>query len=266
MKAKRSCIILVLVLSACVLAGGRQSVTVSEWITPNPPSSSDLSGRVYVIEFWATWCGPCITSIPHINQLYRTYREYGVEFISLAEQSVPDTVRKMVRKHRISYHVGVDLDTITSFRIDGYPTAVVIDHKGTAFWQGHPMDPDFEKAIREAVSKAPPPILCGLDLGPFTHFRAHLWGGSGFIEAYRHISNQMGSGRDEHSLKARSIIDAIDNGIARKIGDANEMRHKDPIGAYRVYADVIQRYGGISAADPALSPYLELKKRFLPGG
>ena len=50
------------------------------------PVTSFVEGKVYVVEFWATWCGPCIYSIPHLSQLQRQYADQGVTLISISDE------------------------------------------------------------------------------------------------------------------------------------------------------------------------------------
>jgi len=53
----------------------------------NEVSSEELDGKIVVVDFWATWCGPCLTEIPHYNSLYEDYADQGVEMIGITFQS-----------------------------------------------------------------------------------------------------------------------------------------------------------------------------------
>ena len=134
-------------------------IAIREWITSNPPDVKNLQNRVYVIEFWATWCAPCRESVPHLIKLTDKYRENGVLFISLSADKSADTVRKFVRKKGINYNVAIDNGSADGFAITGYPTAFVVNHEGKVVWQGMPQENKFEQAINKAVKDAQPPLV-----------------------------------------------------------------------------------------------------------
>src|SRR5215212_9795667 len=70
---------------------------------------SDLRGRVYVVNLWATWCGPCRMEIPGLNKVYEDYRARGVEFVGLTAEDpeeASEKVREFVGELRMSYRVG----------------------------------------------------------------------------------------------------------------------------------------------------------------
>lgn len=69
----------------------------------------DFRGRVYVVNLWATWCGPCRLEIPGLNKVYEDYRARGVEFVGLTTEDPEensDKVREFVGEFRMSYRVG----------------------------------------------------------------------------------------------------------------------------------------------------------------
>ena len=77
---------------------------------------SDFRGRVYVVNLWATWCGPCRLEIPGFNRIYEDYRARGVEFVGLtAEDPEEDSeqVSQFVDEFRMTYRVGwIDKETV----------------------------------------------------------------------------------------------------------------------------------------------------------
>ena len=95
--------------------------------------SSDLKGRVTVIDFWGTWCRPCLSEIPGYNEFYRDYKARGVLFIAPAlDSGTEDEVRAAVRKLGIEYPVAVpsmeELDALGE--IQAVPTTWVINKRG----------------------------------------------------------------------------------------------------------------------------------------
>src|SRR5215210_7800690 len=70
---------------------------------------SDFRGRVYVVNLWATWCGPCRMEIPGLNKVYEDYRARGVEFVGLTAEDpdeASEKVREFVGELRMTYRVG----------------------------------------------------------------------------------------------------------------------------------------------------------------
>jgi len=105
---------------------------------------------LHVLEFWATWCPPCRTSIPHLSSLQKKYKE-TVKFVGITneeEKAALPFVQQM--GDNMDYTVAIDTeDTVFGdFNVTGIPAAFLIGKNGEIFWQGHPMDPSFEKAIQ----------------------------------------------------------------------------------------------------------------------
>jgi len=106
-------------------------------------------GQVYVLDFWATWCGPCKASIPHVNEMAQKYKEQGVHVIGVAIWPRPNMVPTgefVTQKGKdMDYLIAEDIEgaTAKSFmepaQCFGIPTMMVIDRKGEIAWIGHPM-------------------------------------------------------------------------------------------------------------------------------
>src|SRR5437870_11023930 len=90
--------------------------------------SSDLQNSVVVLDFWATWCVPCVGEIPAFNQLQEKYSRQGVKVIGLAVQSGwARDIKRFAAKYKMRYTilVGTD-DTVGDFDVIGFPTTYVI--------------------------------------------------------------------------------------------------------------------------------------------
>lgn len=124
------------------------ALAVTQWIKGAAVNLADGKGtNVYVVEFWATWCGPCRRTIPHLSEMQRAYKDNGVVIIGVSDEDA-DVVTPFVEKMgtNMDYVVALDRDNETSraymraFGVNGIPHAFVIDKTGAIVWQGHPLD------------------------------------------------------------------------------------------------------------------------------
>ncbi len=90
--------------------------------------SEELKDKIVVLDFWATWCAPCIGEVPGFNKLQEKYASHGVQIIGLAVQSGwASDIKRFARKHSMRYTilVGTD-DTVSDFDVIAFPTTYVI--------------------------------------------------------------------------------------------------------------------------------------------
>ncbi len=118
-------------------------------------SMKDFANKVVVVDFWATWCGPCREEIPHLNKLYSEYRNKGFVIVGISmDTDGPDLVRQFVSDFKMEYPVVIGNDNVTEEfgGIIGLPTKFVIDRKGNIVYKyvGYQVE-ELERTIRKLV-------------------------------------------------------------------------------------------------------------------
>ena len=110
--------------------------------------------KVYLIEFWATWCGPCVQVIPHLNELAKRHEKDGLVVIGQNLGEDEATVKAFVRRmgSKMKYRVAVDDEGGTMSKTwlkaagqNGIPCAFVVNKQGRIAYIGHPMSLDEEQ-------------------------------------------------------------------------------------------------------------------------
>jgi len=106
---------------------------------PELKSIAELKGEVVVLEFWGSWCGPCVDNIPHFNELADKMQGKPVRFISVTDEK-QETVENFLKSHPVKGWIGLDADksTFQAFKVRGRPDTVVIDAKGVVVWRTYP--------------------------------------------------------------------------------------------------------------------------------
>jgi thiol-disulfide isomerase/thioredoxin len=132
-------------------------LTLGKWVKGDPVEEFE-NGQVYVVEFWATWCGPCRVSMPHISQLQTEYGD-KVRFIGVSDETesevssflegVQDQESGKTWNEVVTYGIALDNEdknTSKSYmqaaKQGGIPTAFIIGKEGHIEWIGHPMSMD----------------------------------------------------------------------------------------------------------------------------
>ncbi len=133
--------------------GAAPAITAAAWFNAGEAfDPGQLRGQVVVLEFWATWCAPCLQSIPHLNELNAHYASDNVVVIGLTDEQA-STVEPFIRTRGIRYIVGTGSRVDRDYGVQYLPTAFVIDRTGIIVWSGHPHD-GLEQAVAEAVSQS----------------------------------------------------------------------------------------------------------------
>jgi peroxiredoxin len=104
---------------------------------PHTPKLSSLTGNVVVIEFWATWCGPCNASLPKLNAWHDKYAKQGLRVVGISTEDTA-TLSKFAGDKKIKYTIAADADkkVTEAYHVPSIPTIVVIDKKGVVRYAG----------------------------------------------------------------------------------------------------------------------------------
>jgi thiol-disulfide isomerase/thioredoxin len=119
-------------------------------------SSSNFEDKVLLINFWATWCGPCKEEIPALIKLHKEYKEKGFQVISIAVSSNPKDLKDFAEKMSINYPILLgDAKVVRAFgNISVVPTTFIVDKKGNVqkMLLGAKPYKEFENLIRPFLS------------------------------------------------------------------------------------------------------------------
>ena len=119
-------------------------------------SLEDYKGKVVLLDFWATWCGPCREEIPWFVQLQEKYSGQGFSVIGVAVQDSPDSVNKFYKDFHLNYPVAMGDQTVSSLYggILGLPTSFVIGRDGMIYAEhtGTTSSEVFEKEIQQLLA------------------------------------------------------------------------------------------------------------------
>ena len=135
------------------------ALDIAHWIKGGPEEGSEFKfqdDNVYVVEFWATWCGPCRASMPHITELQEKLKDYKVTIIGVSDEPLQTVSKFMVVKDpegkmwwdKTGYTLATDPDRsvyndyMKAAAQNGIPTSFVVGKDGHVEWIGHPMNLD----------------------------------------------------------------------------------------------------------------------------
>jgi len=116
----------------------------------------DLRGKVVVLDFWATWCGPCLDSIPAIRNMHKKFsQEQSFVLIGISADSEEDVWREFTVKNKMIWPQYRDRDRRLqrAFRVSAFPTYVVIDHEGIVRFQSEGASWERAVDLLQAIQK-----------------------------------------------------------------------------------------------------------------
>lgn len=115
-------------------------------------SLGSLRGRVVVVDFWATWCGPCQQELPALQRLYEEHAARGLEIVAISVDAGPEAVAPYARQARLTFPVvlgGIAVQTL--YRVTALPTLFLVDRAGVIRFYQIGYAPGSEAALAAQV-------------------------------------------------------------------------------------------------------------------
>lgn len=113
---------------------------------------ADFRGSLVLLEFWASWCGPCRAVLPHLKRLHEQFADRGLVVLGCNFGEKGAVAEAFVRQEAIEYPIGLDATRKAgnAYGVRGIPHAFLIDPQGVVVWAGHPArlkDDQIEQAL-----------------------------------------------------------------------------------------------------------------------
>jgi len=120
---------------------------------------ADYKGKVIVMDFFGSWCGPCRMEMPLVQKVYERYRTRGVVFLGMNWEQPGDPqvrmakVRKFIEDNRYTFPIVIDHDRVAveSYQIEGFPTLFVVDKTGQIRFKNVGANPSIERILGDQI-------------------------------------------------------------------------------------------------------------------
>ena len=134
-------------------------------INGEPLRLSDYQGKVVLVNFWATWCGPCVVETPSLVRMYNKYKSKGFAVVGVAIQSEEDGVREFIKRYHVPYAVGRDTTNEIGLRYQVFalPSSFLFSPEGkvkrafTGFVAEDALERELQKLLGPPAAKSQPP-------------------------------------------------------------------------------------------------------------
>lgn len=146
-----------LLLICISLSTQADSIAASDFSLPSNQGDTinlaDQRGKVVLINFWATWCGPCRKEMPALEALYKQYQNQGLEILAISVDSDPVVAETFIAKQDISFPILFDPENqvSTAYHAMAMPTTAIINQEGQVHYVHQGYKPGTEALYEEHI-------------------------------------------------------------------------------------------------------------------
>lgn len=126
-----------------------------------------LQGKVVLVDFWATWCGPCIASLPGVHRIYEKYHEKGFEIVGVSLDNDKDELKNFIKEHEMPWtqiifdepeKMGWNNPLADKFGVTGIPRMILVGRDGKVVASSIRGEEDIEAAVQRELAKSAKPL------------------------------------------------------------------------------------------------------------
>jgi peroxiredoxin len=148
---------------AVALDSRRHEMVAPDWTIPGldgkPRRFADLKGKVTVIDFWGSWCGPCRAELPHFQAIYEKFKGRGVEFLGISWEQVKTRAeaeaasKKFMTQNNLDFPAVVDHErkAVDAYGVNSFPTVFLIDRSGKVRYRNIGFSEDISHVLAAQI-------------------------------------------------------------------------------------------------------------------
>jgi peroxiredoxin len=154
---KRAALGLLIAGSASFTLAGEANAPATEFslssLAGQPVSLSQYKGNVVLVNFWATWCGPCQQEMPLLDQMYKKYKPAGFTLLGVNVDKEAPAVKELLARKPVSFPVLLDPENSVSraYHVADMPSSVIIDRKGIVRYVHRGYRPGDENEYQDRI-------------------------------------------------------------------------------------------------------------------